>query len=61
MDQLYVEYSKDQFQSIIVDKSQEPELYEFVEYIKANGPRFNSYTKDQIEQYARRIYELRED
>jgi len=58
---LYVEYSKDQFQGLVVDKDSEPELYEFVEYIKENGPRFNHYTKDQIEQYARRIYELRED
>lgn len=58
---MYVEYSADQFQGIVVDKNKEPELYEFVEYIKSNGPRFYSYSTDQLEYFASRIYELRKN
>lgn len=60
-DQLYVEYSADQFSGIIVDKDVEPELYNFVEDCKANGARFYGYDEDTIENFARRIYELRKN
>lgn len=60
-DQLYVEYSKDQFAGIVVDKEAEPELYNFVEDCKANGARFYGYDEDTIEHFAQRIYELRKN
>ncbi len=60
-DQLYVEYSKDQFTSILIDKEAEPELYNFVEDCKANGARFYGYDEETIEYFARRIYELRKN
>ena len=60
-DQLYVEYSKDQFAGIVVDKDGEPELYNFVEDCKANGARFYGYDEETIEHFARRIYELRKN
>lgn len=60
-DQLYVEYSKDQFTSILIDKETEPELYNFVEDCKANGARFYGYDEETIEYFARRIYELRKN
>jgi hypothetical protein len=58
---LYVEYSKDQFAGINVDKDEEPELYAFVEDCKANGARFYGYDEEKIEHFARRIYELRKN
>jgi hypothetical protein len=58
---LYSEYSNDQFKGLIVDKELEPELYEFVEYVKENGARFYMHTSDQIENFAKRIYELRKN
>jgi hypothetical protein len=33
-EQLYVEYSKDQFASLSVDKDVEPDLYSFIEDVK---------------------------
>ena len=60
-DQLYVEYSADEFKGIEVDKEAEVELYEFVEDIKKHGPRFYGYSEDKIEYFAKRIYELRKD
>jgi len=58
-EQLYIEYSKDQFKGLEVNKDLEPELYNFVEDIKQNGARFYGYTPEQIEHFAKRIYELR--
>jgi hypothetical protein len=60
-DQLYVEYSKDQFAGIIVDPIAEPDLYTFVEDCKTNGARFYGYQEEQIEHFAKRIYELRKN
>jgi hypothetical protein len=58
-EQLYIEYSKDQFEGLQVDKNNEPELFEFIEDIKLNGPRFYGYTEEQIQKFEERIYELR--
>jgi hypothetical protein len=58
---LYVEYSKDQFTGILINKELEPELYNFVEDCKANGARFYGYDEETIEYFARRIYELRKN
>lgn len=58
---MYVEYSKDQFTGILIDKDAEPELYNFVEDCKANGARFYGYDEETIEYFARRIYELRKN
>jgi hypothetical protein len=60
-DQLYVEYSKDQFTGILINKELEPELYNFVEDCKVNGARFYGYDEETIEYFARRIYELRKN
>lgn len=60
-DQLYVEYSADEFKGLEVDKETELELYEFVEDIKRHGPRFYGYSEDKIAHFAKRIYELRKD
>ncbi len=60
-DQLYVEYAADGLVNIIIDKDKEPELYDFIEDIKNNGPRFYGYPAEKIEHFAKRIYELREN
>ena len=58
---MYSEYSSDQFKGLTVDKELEPELYEFVEYVKENGARFYMHTAEQIDHFAKRIYELRKN
>jgi hypothetical protein len=58
---LYSEYSSDQFKGLTVDKELEPELYEFVEYVKENGARFYMHTAEQIDHFAKKIYELRKN
>ena len=60
-DQLYVEYSFDGFNGLTVNENTEPELYTFVNDIRNNGPRFYSYTPEQLEHFASRIYELRKN
>ena len=60
-EQLYVEYSADQFKGLNVEPEVNPELYEFIEDIKKNGPRFYGYPLNKIEQFAEEIYELRKD
>ena len=56
-----MEYGRDEFQGIIVDQESEPELYDFVNYIKANGPRFYSYPEDKLKYFEERIHELRKN
>jgi hypothetical protein len=58
---LYIQYSRDQFKGIIIDKEADPELYEFVEDIKLNGPRFYGYPEDKIAYFEERIHELRKN
>jgi hypothetical protein len=61
IDQLYKEYSDHQFTDFTVDATTEPELFEFVEDIKSNGPRFYSYPPDKIAYFEERIHELRKN
>ena len=58
---MYSEYSSDQFKGLTVDKELEPELYEFVEDVKENGARFYMHTAEQIDHFAKKIYELRKN
>jgi hypothetical protein len=58
---LYVEYSFDKFQGLTVDENTESELYTFITDIQNNGPKFYSYTPEQLEYFASRIYELRKN
>ena len=58
---MHVEYGRDGFQGILVDKDLEPELYDFVEDCKVNGARFYGHNEETLEYFARRIYELRKD
>ena len=60
-DELYVEYARDQFKGLNIDKDTEPELYNFVEDCKQNGARFYGYSEDKIEYFARKIHELRKN
>jgi hypothetical protein len=60
-DQLRVEYGRDQFQNLIVDKDADPDLYNFIENIKANGPRFYSYSEEQLKYFEECIHELRKN
>ena len=61
IDELYVEYSTSKFDNIVIDKNNDPEFYLFVQDVKENGPRFNSYPKDQLTTFANKIYELRKN
>jgi len=60
-DQLYSAYGSDQFRTLNIDEATDPELYKFVEHIKNVGPKFYGYPIEQLEYFARRIYELRKD
>ena len=57
IDELYYLYGKNQFANIAVDQNLEPELFSFIEQSKQK-PRFNNYSKDKLEYFVKRIYEL---
>ena len=57
IDELYYLYGKNQFANITVDQNLEPELFSFIEQSKQK-PRFNNYSKDKLEYFVKRIYEL---
>lgn len=60
-DQLRVEYERDQFQNLLVDKDTDPDLYNFIEDIKENGPRFYSYSEETLKYFEECINELRKN
>jgi hypothetical protein len=56
-----VEYGAHQFSDVVVDPTEEPELYKFVENIKINGPVFTDYPEEKLAHYEERIHELRKN
>jgi hypothetical protein len=58
---LYLEYSKNEFKDLALNKSDDPELYEFVERSKYNGLQFSKYSEDQLKRFIEEIYELRKN
>lgn len=59
-DRLYIEYGKDKFEGIDIDKDAEPELYDFI-ISSRDKIRFSNYTQEKLEYFAKRIYELRKN
>ena len=54
-----MEYGKDAFAGIIVNSAEEPELAAFIADINSGTHKFDDYPKENLEYFARRIYELR--
>ena len=54
-------YSAKAFDTLVVDKTTDPELAKFVNQTISRGPKFSNYTAEKLEQFLSRIYELRED
>lgn len=60
-DELYRFYSDKVFDTLEVDSTTDPELFEFVEETKTKGPKFSNYSVEKVETFVSRIYELRKD
>jgi len=58
---LYREYSINEFKDIEINDNDDPEFVAFVTRIRERGPKFSIYTQEQLERFARKIYELRKD
>lgn len=58
---MYIVYGKDNFESLVVDETTDPELFKFVDETKTKGPKFSNYTAEKLEQFLSRIYELRKN
>jgi hypothetical protein len=58
---LYRIYDVDRFNDLIIDKFADPALYDFVEETKARGPKFANYSRERLQEFASRIYELRKN
>jgi hypothetical protein len=54
-------YGAKVFDTLEVDATTDPKLFEFVEETKTKGPKFSNYTTETIETFVSRIYELRKD
>jgi hypothetical protein len=58
---MYSLYTSGVFKDLVVDPNVDLALYKFVEETKTKGPKFSNYTTVTLENYVRRIYELREN
>jgi hypothetical protein len=58
---MYSLYKSGVFKDLVVDPNLDLGFYRFVEETKTKGPKFSNYTTETIENYVRRIYELREN
>ena len=59
-DELYKLYSQNKFRDIEVDPT-DTALADFVEETKTKGPKFSNYTREKLEYFVSRIYELRKN
>ena len=60
-DELYKLFGIDKFETLVVNKYVDPELFEFVKETKEIGPHFSNYSRDRLEHFVRRIYAIRKD
>jgi hypothetical protein len=58
---LYFEYGIDEFKGLTVSEEEDPKLYKFIEDVKLGGPKFYGHPIEDLEYFARRIYELRKN
>ena len=58
---MYVAYGKDNFRSLVVDETTDPDLFKFVNETKTKGPKFSNYSATKLEYFLSRIYELRKN
>jgi hypothetical protein len=58
---MYKLYGANVFETLQVDETTDPELYKFVEETKSKGPKFSNYSREKLEYFTSRIYELRKD
>ena len=56
-----IEFSKDQFNSIMLEIVADQELNSFVEDIKSKKFSFASYPTEELKYFAQKIYELRKN
>jgi hypothetical protein len=58
---MYRLYSTNIFETLTVDEQTDPELAKFVNETKTKGPKFSNYSREQLEYFVSRIYELRKN
>jgi hypothetical protein len=58
---LYKLYGSGLFEILEVDATTDPALFKFVEETKTKGPKFSNYSKEKLENFVNRIYELRKN
>lgn len=60
IDRLYTEYGFDNFKSLNIN-DEDIKFKEFIEETISKGPRFNNYSRDELEHFVSKIYELRKN
>jgi hypothetical protein len=60
-DELYKLYGTKIFDSLIIDGSVESDLANFIIETRDKGPKFSNYSRENLESFVERIYELRKN
>jgi hypothetical protein len=58
---LYRLYGSGLFEILEIDETTDPALFKFVEETRTKGPKFSNYSKEKLENFVNRIYELRKN
>jgi hypothetical protein len=58
---MYTLYGAKVFETLEIDNTTDPELFQFVEETITKGPKFSNYSREKLEYFVSRIYELRKD
>lgn len=58
---MYKLLSEGTFKKLNPNPDTDPELYKFVEETNTKGPKFSNYTREKLETFLSRIYELRKN
>ena len=58
---MYTLYGAKIFETLEIDNTTDPELFQFVEETITKGPKFSNYSREKLEYFVSRIYELRKD
>ena len=58
---MYTLYGAKVFETLDIDDKTDPELFHFVKETITKGPKFSNYSREKLEYFVSKIYELRKD
>lgn len=58
---MYKLYGAKVFETLDIDAATDPDLFKFVDETITKGPKFSNYSREKLEYFVSRIYELRKN